>query len=177
MKIKLTVNTEVPIISSGVNTSEHHPTIIETNDIHGLTIQFENEASRLAYIKKHIMSQFTTNALESETASLHHSVRRAELSDKRWNRVKSSVLAKKEGITLSDEQWDVIVYLRNCYLRQGLPRFARTTARDLINHYTTKGGNKYLRRLFPAGPVSQGSRLANIRTPANATDRAYGFSY
>jgi tRNA 2-thiouridine synthesizing protein E len=123
------------------------------------------------------MTQFTINALDSETASQHESVRRTELNDQHWNRTKSSDLANSEGMSLSDEQWDVLVYLRKNYLRQGLPRFARTTARNLNKHYSAQGGNKYLRRLFAGGPVTQGSRLANLRTPANSTDSAYGFSY
>ena len=36
---------------------------------------------------------------------------------------------------------------------------------------------KYLRRLFCAGPVSQGNPLANLRTPAFATDASFGTSY
>jgi tRNA 2-thiouridine synthesizing protein E len=155
----------------------HHPTIIDAYDFGGLTIHFDNKASRKAYIKDNVMTQFTTYALDSETSSQHKSVRRAELNDQHWNRTKSSLLAKKEGMSLSDEQWDVITYLRGYYLKQGLPRFARTTARVLNKHYSSQGGNKYLRRLFAGGPVTQGSRLANLRTPANATDSAYGFSY
>jgi tRNA 2-thiouridine synthesizing protein E len=177
MTITLTVNTTDPIAESGVRNLNHHPTIVDMKDNDGLTIHFENEASRQAYIKENVMTQFTINALDSETASQHRYVGRAELNDQRWNRTKSSKLAKKEGMTLNDEQWDVIVYLRGCYLEQGLPRFARTTARDLSKHYSLQGGNKYLHRLFTGGPVSQGCRLANLRTPACASDSAYGFSY
>jgi tRNA 2-thiouridine synthesizing protein E len=39
------------------------------------------------------------------------------------------------------------------------------------------GGNKYLYRLFSGGPVTQGSRLANLRTPATASDVSFGTNY
>jgi len=71
----------------------------------------------------------------------------------------------------------VISYLREQYLEDGLPRFARTTARALNKQYAAQGGNKYLYNLFPGGPVTQGSRLANLRTPANASDVSFGTSY
>jgi tRNA 2-thiouridine synthesizing protein E len=71
----------------------------------------------------------------------------------------------------------VISYLREQYLEHGLPRFARTTARALNKQFAAQGGNKYLYNLFPGGPVTQGSRLANLRIPANATDISFGTSY
>jgi tRNA 2-thiouridine synthesizing protein E len=123
------------------------------------------------------MTQFTNNAQDSETSSQYASIRRAELSGQRWNRGKSADLAKNEGMSLSDAHWMVIVYLRTYYLEYGLPRFARTTARALNKRFSAQGGSKYLYGLFAGGPVTQGSRLANLRTPANATDVSFGTSY
>jgi len=123
------------------------------------------------------MTQFINNARDSETSSQYASMRRAELSDQRWNRNKSVDLAKSEGISLNDEHWAVIDYLRSYYLEHGLPRFARTTARALNRQFSAQGGSKYLHRLFAGGPVTQGSRLANLRIPANATDVSFGSSY
>ena len=123
------------------------------------------------------MTQFVNNAQDSETFSLYPSIRLAELNDQRWTRNKSAELAKNEGISLNDEHWAVIVYLRNYYLEHGLPRFARTTARALNQQFAAQGGNKYLYGLFTGGPVTQGSRLANLRLPANATDISFGTSY
>ena len=123
------------------------------------------------------MTQFINNAQDSETFSLYADIRRAELRDQRWNRNKSVDLAKREGISLNDEHWAVIVYLRSYYLEHGLPRFARTTARGLKQQFSAQGGYKYLYQLFAGGPVTQGSRLANLRLPANATDASSGTSY
>ena len=123
------------------------------------------------------MSQFTQNAQDSETFSLHAGIRQAELIDQDWNRNKSAKRAMHEGISLTDQHWDVIAYLRSQYLEHGLPRFARTTSRALNREFAPQGGNKYLHSLFAGGPVTQGSRLANLRTPASATDVSFGTSY
>ena len=123
------------------------------------------------------MTQFTNNAQDSETFSQYAVIRLVELIDQRWSRSKSTTLAKNEGINLTDKHWDVLVYLRKQYLVHGLPRYARTTARALNKQFAAQGGNKYLHNLFAGGPVTQGSRLANLRTPANATDVSFGTSY
>lgn len=123
------------------------------------------------------MTQYKINAQNSETSSQYAGIRRAELGDQRWNREHSANLATGEGFELTDQHWHVISYLREQYLEHGLPRFARTTARALNKQYAAQGGNKYLYNLFPGGPVTQGSRLANLRTPANASDISFGTSY
>ena len=123
------------------------------------------------------MTQYKIDAQDSETSSQYASVRQTELSNQGWNRQRSADLATSEGFELTDQHWDVISYLREQYLEHGLPRFARTTARALNKQFAAQGGNKYLYNLFPGGPVTQGSRLANLRIPANATDISFGTSY
>jgi tRNA 2-thiouridine synthesizing protein E len=58
-----------------------------------------------------------------------------------------------------------------------LPIAARVTAKALKTRFAVQGGNSYLHQLFPGGPVTQGSRFANVRTPAYATDPSFGTSY
>ena len=123
------------------------------------------------------MPHFIPNAPDSETSSLYANIRQAELDDQHWNRNKSADMAKSEGISLNDEHWAVIVWLRRYYLEFGLPRNAWILAKDLNQQFSVLGGNKYLASLFPGGPVLQGSRFANLRTPANATDISFGSSY
>jgi tRNA 2-thiouridine synthesizing protein E len=114
---------------------------------------------------------------ETETSKRDSGDRHTELADQYWDRSKSKALAEAEGIVLSDQHWEVLVFLRKYYLEHGLPINARTTAKVLSSHFYHKGGSRYLRRLFSEGPVSQGSRLANLRTPAFATDASFGTSY
>ena len=123
------------------------------------------------------MTQFTQNAQDSETSSQYAGIRLAELIDQDWSREKSLQLALLEDISLTDRHWDVIVYLRKQYLKHGLPRFARTAARALNRQFAAQGGSRYLYSLFAGGPVTQGSRFAGLRTPANATDVSFGTSY
>jgi len=123
------------------------------------------------------MKQFAIDPQDTETASHYTSDRLAELADQRWSREQSQTLAKLEAIDFSDEHWAVIVFLRRYYLEHGLPIHARVTAKALNQNFTGQGGNKYLHRLFSGGPVTQGSRLANLRTPAYATDPSFGTSY
>ena len=123
------------------------------------------------------MNQYTHNPHETETVSHYFIVRRKELLDQHWSRGKSRQIAESEGISLDKDHWDVIVYLRKHYLAQGLPRHARYLANDLRQQFKTQGGDKYLRQLFPDGPVTQGSRIANLPTPAGASDTSFGCNY
>lgn len=123
------------------------------------------------------MKQYAIDPQDTETFSHIVSDRLTELADQGWSRDKSNALAKAEAIDLNDEQWAVIVFLRKLYLEHGLPIHARITAKALNLKFAGLGGSKYLYRLFAGGPVTQGSRLANLRTPAYATDPSFGTSY
>ena len=123
------------------------------------------------------MTHQISNPHETETSGHDIDLRRAELADQHWDRASSKALADAEGFAFSDRHWEVIVFLRQYYLEQGLPINARTTARALNKHFSDRGGSSYLRRLFSDGPVVQGSRLGNLRTPALATDASFGTSY
>ena len=114
---------------------------------------------------------------ETETSRHDIGLRHTELADQHWDRGKSKALAEAEGVAFNDKHWEVIVFMRKYYLEHGLPISARTTARALNRYFTNRGGSGYLRRLFSEGPVSQGSRLANLRTPASATDSSFGTIY
>lgn len=123
------------------------------------------------------MTQFIIDPQGSETASHHASDRLRELAGQDWSRDKSRALARSEGVDFNDEHWAVIVFLRKSYLEHGLPIHARAMARVLNDKFAALGGNKYLHRLFSGGPVTQGSRLANLPTPAYAADPSFGTSY
>jgi tRNA 2-thiouridine synthesizing protein E len=123
------------------------------------------------------MTQYKINAQDSETSSQYANIRQAELGVQNWNRARSETLATNDGLELTDQHWQVISYLREQYLEHGLPLFARTTVGALNKKFAEQGGSKYLHNLFPGGPVTQGNRLANLRTPANATDISFGTSY
>ena len=124
------------------------------------------------------MKQHINNALyTSDSSDESISTRLKELNEQNWSQKLSLELAKNEGVVLSNKHLEVILFLRSYYLEFGLPRFARTTAKALNRHFADQGGSKYLRGLFNAGPVSQGSRLANLTVPDNAFDTSFGTHY
>lgn len=128
-------------------------------------------------IQGYTMSQYTINALDAETFSQDKNVRRSELQNQNWDRNKSIIMAELEGVSLNDQHWEVINYLREYYVEYGVPRYARSLSRDLAKRFSTQGGTKYLCKLFTGGPVTQGCRFANLRTPASSIDASFGTSY
>ena len=44
----------------------------------------------------------------------------------------------------------------------------------LDEKFHSKGGMKYLYRLFPSGPVAQGCRIAGIEPPSGSIDNSFG---
>ena len=113
----------------------------------------------------------------SENGSYDMDLRRAELAEQHWNREQARRLAASEGLQFTDDHWDVALFLRKRYLEKGLPPHARILARELEDKYASRGGKKYLYRLFSGGPVTQGSRLASLVPPAGATDASFGTRY
>jgi TusE/DsrC/DsvC family sulfur relay protein len=91
-----------------------------------------------------------------------------------WNRRKGELLAAKEDIRLTEMHWEVIDFLRGYYLRNGRARSGRELAEALDRAFVGQGGRKFLYRLFPDGPVSQGSRIAGLPEPRYSADGSFG---
>ena len=123
------------------------------------------------------MKQYLNNAYSIESTSHLFETRQIELKNQKWNRAKSQLRADNEGIYLSDEHWDVLSYLRKQYRTVGLPRHARYLANTLSQNYAAQGGSEYLRKLFPGGPITQGSRFANVSVPPDAASTSHGSCY
>ncbi len=81
-----------------------------------------------------------------------------------WSEDFALALAAQEGLTLTDEHWEVIHYLRDYYQEHGVQAQVRT----MIKHFQTawgpeRGNNRYLHDIFPrGGPQKQGNRLAGL---------------
>ena len=82
-----------------------------------------------------------------------------------WSDGFVNALAAKEGLTLTEEHWDVIRFIRHYYEEHRV----QAQVRDMIKHFKDvwgpeRGNNHYLHDLFPkGGPQKQGNRLAGIR--------------
>ena len=81
-----------------------------------------------------------------------------------WSEDFANVLAQDEGLTLTDEHWQVIHFLRSHYEEHQV----QAQVRLMIKHFreqwgAEKGNNHYLHALFPyGGPQKQGNRLAGL---------------
>lgn len=81
-----------------------------------------------------------------------------------WSEDYVRALAKKEGLALTDEHWDVVQFLRVFFREHGV----QANVRGMIKHFRKKwgpgkGSNRYLHGIFPrGGPQKQGNRLAGL---------------
>lgn len=96
---------------------------------------------------------------------------------KNWDEDAGRRNAEKEGIEMTDAHWNVVHYLRDYYLEHGPVETGRELSDALNNQFTDKGGQKYLRQLFPTGPVGQGMRIAGLKVPPLTEDDGFGVSY
>ena len=74
------------------------------------------------------------------------------------------VIAAAEGITLTDDHWKVVNYLRDEYRENGhTPNF-----RNMLKGMAAirpEVDSKYLYDLFPIGPAKQGPKVAGLPQP------------
>ena len=82
-----------------------------------------------------------------------------------WSEGFALAQAAVEGLTLTDEHWAVIWFIRQHHEERGV----QAQVRDMIRHFREiwepeRGNNHYLHDLFPmGGPQKQGNRIAGIR--------------
>jgi len=85
-----------------------------------------------------------------------------------WSEEIAQAFAAQEGITLSDDHWEVLSLLREYFAAYG----DSPANRALVN-YTKhqfgkdKGNSIYLMGLFPGSPARVGSRIAGLPKPKN----------
>jgi TusE/DsrC/DsvC family sulfur relay protein len=92
-----------------------------------------------------------------------------------WNPEIAQDLAHKDGLgELSAMQWRMLNSLRANYLKEGNAKTAHQILRSLAKDFAAEGGGRYLYRLFPLGPVTQGSRLAGLPIASYSGDLSFG---
>jgi tRNA 2-thiouridine synthesizing protein E len=94
-----------------------------------------------------------------------------------WSEHKSQQIATQLGIQLSDAHWEVIRYVRDHLLENGLVRRSRELSSILNARFRKKGGKKYLYRLFHGGPVLKACRLGGVPLPENCVDPSFGTAF
>ncbi|MGR9013865.1 MAG: TusE/DsrC/DsvC family sulfur relay protein [Gammaproteobacteria bacterium] len=100
-------------------------------------------------------------ALHLETTDQGFLVNQAD-----WNEDVARRLATLNQIQLSDEHWEIIVFIRRYYQQfKHLPN-ARVFTKAIAKEFgETKGNSRYLHKLFPDGPLKYACKLAGLPKP------------
>lgn len=109
----------------------------------------------------------TVNSTTIETTEAGYLV---DLND--WNEDVCAVLAKEEGIELTDKHMDVIAFLRDEYINNsGNQPMERAITKHMSQVWGEKLKGKDLYTLFPGAPSKQGLKVAGLP----ATTRKGGY--
>lgn len=85
-----------------------------------------------------------------------------------WNHDLAISIANNDGITLSNEHWEIIVLLRNFYQQFELSPAMRPLVKYIKQHLgADKGTSIYLLKLFPDSPAKLASKIAGLPKPDN----------
>lgn len=83
-----------------------------------------------------------------------------------WNEAVAQWLAELNNIPLTEEHWEIILFIRQYYTQyKHLPNarvFTKAIARELGED---KGNSRYLHKLFPDGPLKYACKLAGLPKP------------
>ncbi|WP_440616074.1 TusE/DsrC/DsvC family sulfur relay protein [Cysteiniphilum sp. 6C5] len=83
-----------------------------------------------------------------------------------WSTDIAYAFAKEENITLTDEHWQVIYFLREYYKTHNAAPAIRLLVKSLKEQYGNDIGNSlYLQTLFPVSPARQAAKIAGLPKP------------
>jgi len=91
-----------------------------------------------------------------------------------WSEDIGRALAANEDLKLGDAHLAVIYSLRDHFFEHGFAKAGRVLGDMLDARFQDAGGRKYLRRLFPNGPVAQGMRIAGLPVPNLTENKGQG---
>lgn len=92
-----------------------------------------------------------------------------------WSRENAAELARTEGLTLTEDHWQVVRALQDSYARSEEPTMRARELHDALGeHFHNEGGIKHPYKLFLKGPVAQGCLLAGLQPPPGSQDQGLG---
>lgn len=92
-----------------------------------------------------------------------------------WTRERALEIASEERLELGEEHWVALRALQEYFARHDPTAIKLRELHDALDEkFHRQGGIRHLYRLFPGGPVAQGSRIAGLKVPAGAIDRGFG---
>jgi len=74
------------------------------------------------------------------------------------------VIAEAEGITLTDDHWKIVNYMRDQYRERGQTPNYRNMLKDMEDVLPGMD-SKAIYDLFPTGPAKQGAKVAGLPKP------------
>ncbi len=83
-----------------------------------------------------------------------------------WQEAIALLLAEQEEITLTEQHWEVILFIREFYKEFNTSPAVRMLVKAIAQKYgEEKGNSRYLYRLFPKGPAKQATKIAGLPKP------------
>ncbi|OWO84569.1 sulfurtransferase TusE [Photorhabdus luminescens] len=83
-----------------------------------------------------------------------------------WQEAIALLLAEQEEITLTEQHWEVIRFIRDFYKEFNTSPAIRMLVKAIAQKYgEEKGNSRYLYRLFPKGPAKQATKIAGLPKP------------
>ncbi|MFT5162357.1 MAG: tRNA 2-thiouridine synthesizing protein E [Alteromonadaceae bacterium] len=84
-----------------------------------------------------------------------------------WSEAIAIHIATLENITMSDNHWEVVHFVRHFYKEYKTSPAIRMLVKAMAKQLgEDKGNSKYLYKLFPKGPAKQATRIAGLPKPA-----------
>lgn len=89
----------------------------------------------------------------------------------RWSPELAEFMAQKEGLSLSDDHWEVLNFLRSFYFEFGVTPMVKILMKHMAEELgAQRASREHLYKLFPGGPSRQGSRIAGLPEPQGCID-------
>jgi TusE/DsrC/DsvC family sulfur relay protein len=83
-----------------------------------------------------------------------------------WNEDVGAVLAQSEGVTMTEQHWEVVNFLRDYYNEFQIAPAVRVLTKAIGKKLgPEKGNSQYLYELFPYGPAKQACKIAGLPKP------------
>ncbi|MGJ8692588.1 MAG: TusE/DsrC/DsvC family sulfur relay protein [Thalassotalea sp.] len=86
---------------------------------------------------------------------------------KDWQEALAPLLAAQDDLTLTEQHWEVIRFVRAFYLTYNTSPAIRALTKAMKAEFgEEKANSRYLYRLFPQGPAKQATKYAGLPKPA-----------
>ena len=84
-----------------------------------------------------------------------------------WCEDLAPIIAEQENITLSEQHWEVVHFVRDFYVEYNTSPAIRMLVKAMAKALgEDKGNSMYLYKLFPKGPAKQATKIAGLPKPA-----------